>query len=184
MKQEKMMMLTLIIGLLVLESVMPEQVSKVLMRSETRQGDITQLHRRISVRSHKISSSTDSLSEHIKFVAGRKRRDTNNFSRSRRQGSQLLPSEEENGKTSFHKKLQSSSGTVQTERIVSFQFQFSLADIKICRHLVVCKKYANLLSLKEIFKQFQSGMVMEREKQKWCWQRGEKSLKFTALSSS
>ena len=104
MKQEKMMMLTLIIGLLVLESVMPEQVSKVVMRSETRQGDITQLHRRISVRSHKISSSTGSLSEH-KFVAGRQRRDTNIFSRSRRQGSQLLPSEEENGKTSFHIKL-------------------------------------------------------------------------------
>ena len=105
MKQEKMMMLTLIIGLLVLESVMPEQVSKVVMRSETRQGDITQLHRRISVRSHKISSSTGSLSEHIKFGSGRQRRDTNIFSRSRRQGSQLLPSEEENGKTSLNIKL-------------------------------------------------------------------------------
>lgn len=101
--QSSRLSVTLTLWTFMMGIVLPQQVgpSKVPKSDETF-SDITQLHKRISVRKPKISSIPDFLSDEAFVGASRHRRqigDSSQYSRSRRQGSQLLPSEEENGES-------------------------------------------------------------------------------------
>ena len=95
--QSSRLSVTLTLWTILMGVVLPHQVPESDILDESL-SDITSLHRRISVRKPKISFAPH-IDGALEESTRHRRQIGDQYSRSRRQGSQLLPSEEENGES-------------------------------------------------------------------------------------